>query len=298
MAGQEENQEVKTIEDAFAAESEEAQGTPIGREQAGAVETAGAPRKWSEFGLDRYDKMDREKIAADINYRNKLYGDQSNEIGTIRQERDALKAKIEQMTAISTGKGSEVSDEIEAMTPGQLTDFYEQFEKNPRKAIMSLLGDKVKGGRSDEDLKKIIAENIREALFQYHGFSEQEGVKRNRPEYVEHEPYIEILSGEKYLGGIRSTNDILDFAILEKENATLAPIVYDKLKRYPNMSFADCRKFSELELRSQDTEQAKKDELKSKVAGLQGAGAGMSTAKGKASETDNVTTMDEAFDMD
>ncbi len=294
MAKEEEN-EVKTIEDAFAGETGKTGDTQTGADQ---VSTAGEPRKWSEFGLDRYDKMDREKIAADVNYRNKLYGDQSNEIGTIRQERDALKTKIEQMTAISTGKGSEVSKEIEAMSPGQLTDFYEQFEKDPRQALMSLLGDKVKGGRSEEDLKKIIAENVQEALFQYHGFSEAEGVKRNRPEYAEHEQYIEMLSEEKYLGKVRSYEDILDFAVLEKENSTLAPLVYKKLKAYPKMSFVDCRKFSELELRSPDTEQAKKDELKNKVEALQGAGAGTSTAKGKASETEEITTMDQAFSVD
>ncbi len=289
-------EEVKNLDDAFSGQPDDA-GAAAG--DATSVVPGSEDKNWESFGLERYDKMTREQIAQDINYRNKTYGDQSNELGrlrTVEEERDTLQAKIQQMTAITNPDAKKAAvDRVEKMSEGQLTDFFGQLEKDPRQAILSLLGDSVKGGRSEDDLKKIIQENVQEALFQYHGFSEEEAVKRNRPEFVEHEHYIKELSKPEHLGQNRGIEDLLDFTILQKENSTLAAVVYDKLKRYPSMNFQDCKKYSELELRSPDTEAAKKDELEKKVTGLQGGPP--SSAKTKVSETDEVKTMDDAFDM-
>ena len=247
---------------------------------------------WEGVGLENYKGRKFEDIANDIKYKQKLYGDQSNEIGKLRKEHEEASAKLQRYEEVA-GKSPDVSEAIEDMSEGQLADFYKEFEKNPRKALRDMMGE---SRRSDDDLQEIIDARVSATLEDYHTWSRNENLKTNRPEYGEHEPYIELLQSPDHFGSNRSSDELLDFSILRGKDKSLADLVYSNMKRFKGVSFSDCKRFAELERNAAPANEDTKEKLRREVESLSGVKKGSPT--GKASVGTEIGSMDEAFDME
>lgn len=284
----------QTMDKAFAGDGEPA-GEPAGQ-QAGSEP---ATESWKDNGFEDFEGKSIKEIAAEVQkykYNASLYGRQANELGTARQQLQEAQTLIDKYKQVSD-PDRKAEQKIEQMSEGQLADFYREFESNPRAALLSLLDDKLGGGgMSDEDFQKRVDERVNEQLRDYHGYSTVENLRRNRPEYGEHEDYIQLISQAEHLGQSRNPEDLLDFSILHKANKTLANVVYGMLKSYPGMAFADAKEYAELKLAAPASNQDTKEKLKKEVAAL--AGGKIAGGGNKASQDENIESMEDAFNVD
>ena len=268
----------------------------------GGEPAGGAPaaeEKWADYGLEQFDGLKRKDIAEQIKYTQQLYGRQSNEYGSMKKklaEYEERLAKFQQIANPNASAGAttqQAADAFPEMTKGQLEDFYQQFELNPAKAIHDLLKDKM-GRRSDEDITKLVNERINESLWRYHQYNESQQVASD-PDYNKHQAYIDLLKEPENLGTTRSAKDLLEFSRLHEQNKALANLVYDRIKRYPQMPFTEAKEWAEMKLRQGEVISDKVKQIKGQVDGIQGGSLGGTAAKGSAGE--NIETLDDAFDI-
>ncbi len=252
-------------------------------------------KTWKDLGVDRWDGLPREQRAKELVYERQRYGKQADELGTTRKERDEA---LSQLNSVKSAAGVEkkVEDKLSTMSDWEKNAFFESLEKgDPREAILNLIKPNL-GLQSKEDIQKLIEESVNDALHQYDGYSQVSSVQRTRPEYVEHEPYIEVLTKAENFGNTRSYEDMLDFSILQKSNSTLGDVVFDLMKRHSSMSFNECKELAELRMGAKKTNETTKDELRETVKGIEGGVK--KGAKKKGSETEKIMTMDDAFGPD
>jgi hypothetical protein len=286
-----EEKTTQTIDDAF--EGVDGGEHKIGDAgEAGATSAEAIEKSWSDYGLSEdFNGMSREQIAQKIKehqHRDKVYGRQADEVGTLRTEKTELENKLRAII-----KEPAVKQEIADMTDGEKADFFATLERNPRKAIQSLMGD---NRRSDDDLQKMIDDRVNETLQGYHDWAGGQNVVANNPEYARHTEYVEFLSKPEYLGPQRSKRDIYELAELLEQNKTLGDLTYNMLKEYPSMNFAKAKKYADLELTAKKSATDATEEIKEKVAGVDGAIK--KPAKKAASKAEKIESMDDAFDLD
>ena len=264
-------------------------------EEGGEVAQTAEEIKWADYGLERYDTMTREQIANEHKYRGKIYGDQSNREGEYKRQIAEQAKQLEEFHSLA-GREPEKPAEDFSMSAGQKTDFYENFERNPQEAIWSLVQGQVEKMLKDpEMLTETFSEQLQDMFGQYHDYSQKERVMSD-PKYPEHAPYIELLSQPEHLGNTRTHRELLDFALLHKENATLADETYDWMKKYRDMTFDECRTNAAMRLRDKGATEDDKDNFRKKVANLTGVEKGGGVQK--KSQADKIDSMDDAFDME
>jgi len=249
-----------------------------------------AEKNWSDYGIEDWNELGHEQIAERVLKERNSQGSMMRERDSIRSERDALQAQIDQISGVTNPGKEVIRDEIADMDDFEKQRFFQQLETSPRAAISGLLKDSMP---TKDSIAEMISEKLKTSLTDYDQYNQAESIKRTRPEFAEHQGYIEFISKPEYLGDRRSLDDKLDFAVLHKENPDLSDMVYDLLAR-TNMPFADAKEYAEF--RSQATNKAAvdKDELRDTIDKVKSVSGG---GKQKASETEKIESMEEAFNV-
>jgi len=306
-------QEVKTLDDAFSDDSnfigtvkddagQVSTDTPETQPETDAdktaeektAETAEQAFKWGKFGLDRYDTMSPEQIAEDVRYRQRLYGDQANELGELRKRSAEAKAELEKFKQLATGSEKKVEAKIADMTMGELQDFYAAMEKNPRAAIQGLLGDNFRQSLVEEitnQLNESIGPQMKDATSSAALEAEFRDFTTRHPDWREQYGAMEVLTQEEHLGQDRTYEDIYQLAKLAQTDESLYKATY-QLMRKSNMSFTECSRYAKAVMNAPAETDETKEKLKAEVAKVQGGGTSTTS---KVSEDGKIMTMDDAF---
>ena len=245
-------------------------------------------KTFAELGLnERYDGMSREELAIDIKSRNTSFGHQSEVLGTLRTD---LAAANEQIAGIKKAADlpAEVKEEVKKMSESELARWLEDLQSDPHTAVRSILGDNF-GRRSDDDLSKIIGDQINEALAGYHGYTEDQAVMSD-PDYQAAAGYIKQLQGEEHFGNTRPATELMELWRLVTTDRASADAVYDTMKRFPGVPMKECGFM--VDGRSKTTVSA--DKIRKQVKGI--ASTGLPSGSNKVSSTENIGDMDDAFD--
>ncbi len=198
-------------------------------------------KTWKDFGLGNLEGKSTEQIAQEISYRNKLYGDQSNEIGTMKRKMQEYETKITDFEKLA---GREPETKVaDQMTEGQLADFYRDLEKDPRKAINDLIKSSM-----TEDIKAAVLADIKEQGIGSSDEKLSEAVNdikwRNFTEkntdWEDYRGMMEVLTKEEHFGGDRPPDDIYELAKLSKTNVQLYRATYQLMVK-SNIYFHDCK---------------------------------------------------------
>jgi hypothetical protein len=252
-------------------------------------------KEWKEYNLD-WDGKSREQIAREITFQRGVSGRQSQELGRLRKEYQTASQKLSELSKLAGGatnpEGQTVKEAVAEMDPAEKAMFFKELEEgDPRKALRRALGDL--GIPKTDDIKKMIADGVKEQLGQYHDWNEENTLRSTDPDYAKNEEMVKWFRDPENTEGIpdRSRKECLDLVKLGNENQLLAGFVYD-LMRKSNLPFAECKRISTLELSAQQTN----DSAKEKIAGeiKKGNKTTPSGSKTVGSEG-HAKTMDEAF---
>ena len=247
-------------------------------------------KTFAEYGLnERYDGMSREELAADIKGRNTSFGHQAETMGALRKD---LASRDEQIASFKKAADlpAEVKEATKEMTPQELDRWLQDLQTNPHGAIRSLLGDNF-GRRSDEDLGKLVSEQINEALSSYHGYTEDQAAMAD-PDYQGAAGYIRELQGEDHFGNTRPTMELLDLWRLATTDKPSADAVYDTMKRFPGVPMTDCVHM----VNGRPKSKVDPEKIRKQVKGL--AGGGLPSGSKQVSSTEKIDDMDDAFDVE
>ena len=286
-------QEVKTMDEAFkdviepskdVVATEETQGTTAAvtdeTTQVATEETTQGKvveKSWKDFGLDNLEGKSTEQIAQEISYRNKLYGDQSNEIGTMKRKLQEAETKVADFEKLA---GREPEKKIvDQMTEGQLADFYRDMESDPRKAISNL----IKGSLTDE-IKAAVLESVKEQgtpgsdekLSEAVNSIEWRNFTERNPDWQDYYGMMNVLTGEEHFGGNRPFDEVYQLAKLSKTNEPLYRATYQFMATHDKMSFAEAMDYAQMKMTAPAKAMEKKDGIKKEIADIKG-GAGGST---------------------
>ena len=275
-------EEIKTLDDAMGGESR-------------IVDDSGKPpeKTWTDHGIDGWDDLSNEDIAGRVLKERGSQSAMTQERDTLRAERDSLKSQMDQISGVTNPQKKEIKEEIAQMNEYEKAQFFAELETSPRKALSGLLKDHM-GVTSKDDIQKMIDDSRDQSFASYDKYSQTEIIKRQRPEYAEHERYIEFISKPEHLGDTRPYEDKLDFAVLRKENKELADVVYDILAR-TNMPFADAKEYAELRMTAKGVSENSKNKLRKTVKDVKKSMPEGGQQKG--SEDEKIEDMDDAFDV-
>ena len=196
-------------------------------------------KSWADHGIDGWDDLSNEDIAGRVLKERGSQSAMMHERDMLRSERDSLKSQMDQISGVTNPQKKEIKEEVSQMNEYEKAQFFAELETSPRKALSGILKGNL-GVTPKDEIQKMIDERINQSFTSYDNYSQTEIIKRQRPEYAEHERYIEFISKPEHLGDTRSYEDKLDFSVLRKENKELADVVYDILAR-TNMAFADAK---------------------------------------------------------
>lgn len=251
-----------------------------------------AEKTWADLGHERFDGMSRGQIAREIDWRNRQYGEQANELGRLRKEVEELKTpeKKPEASEVPVRRG---------MTQDEVTEFNEMYERDPVGAMLKFGAD---------DFKQMVSESVKEAMggdFQemvgsrVAGASEAiayENFLTSHNDAEEYVPLMQQLDGAEYLGEQgRNYNELYELARLGKSQDLLYPTTYRYMKLHPTFSFAEAKRFAELEQRNPKASGKKREAIKKTVAKLDTVNT-TSTKKSASANSDIPKSVDAAFD--
>lgn len=257
-----------------------------------------APEKtWTELGHPRYEKMTREQIAAEISWRHEVDGRQSDELGDLRKKLKTQDGELEKFKKPPEEK-VDFLESLPAMTEGEVMDFNSLYETNPMKAIMKY---------SSPHIKQIIESHLKETLPQYMqgtvgGLLAEQNEAGEYKKFLDSnddaEEYVDamkVLDKPENLGQQRRPyRDLYELAKLGTTQDSLYAPVFQMMRSYPNMPFAEAKKFVELQSHSPDSAKNTREKIKKDVNELQAAGS--TTSKKSKASLEKATDVEEAFD--
>jgi len=288
--------ETKLTEDELKVEQEDTTEEPEkgAEETAKLEETAEVKKTWKDLGIDRFDGMSREQQANEINWRNRVAGQQANELGELRKKVAELEKSPE--------KPEEKAPVRRGLTEAEIADYNKILEGgDPVGAFLKYGGD---------DFKQIISEAIKSEF--------QGGLKdiiggqvdsqadslayssfcQNHPDYETYEPLMQTLDGKEHLREQkRSYEELYELAKLGEDNDPLYEPTYSMLKKYPNMNVVEAKKFASLQLSNPEAAQTKRDKIKETVGKIDVVNK--ATAKKSAStNVEKPESIDDAFNIE
>ena len=262
-------------------------------EESGTATDETTAKTWKDFGLDRFDGKSIEEIATEIKWRNEIQGRQSNELGELRAKVEALKKPKEEK-----GK-TDVLAQLPEMTRGEIVDFNEIWENDPRKAIAKYASPYIQQTVKDmlqEAFKGELGQTVQGALEQKSTDIELTTFLQTHEDGEAYIPSMQKLDATEYLGEQRrSLNELYELAKLGSKKDPLYTPIYQMMKSQPSMPLAEAKEVSDLKLSSTTVAQDKLKKAKETVKAIDSVNA--TTTKKTASEKTTVAaTVDEAFD--
>lgn len=242
---------------------------------------------WKKYGLGRLDGMNREQIAAEINWRNRQAGEQANELGKLRKR----VAEFEKETPAKEPEKQEPADLIPDMTPGEVEDFNRLWETNPTKAIFKYGGQKVVASMLQNQVKEAIPEALSSSMEQERDALAFASFRQNNEDAQELQPLMKTLDEPQHLGNqARSYNELAQLARLGRDGDKSYTPVYAIMSKHPTVSFAEAKKFASLPTGSS----TKPDEVRKTVKKIDSANAPTTKSVSKSEKV--YDTIDDAFD--
>jgi len=293
----EEEAPAKTTEEAVA-EKEPSEETP-------------KTKTWAELGHPRFDSMSREQIAATVEFERKLSGvkdDRLNEARRALEERDRQIAEFTKQKPAEQPevKAEDVLGSLPPMTEEEQFAFQEQFSENPRKAIADLVAPHIKK-IIEQQFTTSLPERVKGTVEEHLKVRQEQAefatfLDRHKDEGVEKFiPAMKDLDKPENLGETaRTYDDLLELAKIGtlqedgKPHHPSYPPIFQMMKTYPNMSFAEAKKFVALQETSPDSAISVREGIKSTVKELQAVGS--TTPKKSKTVTEAVVSVDAAFE--
>ena len=260
-----------------AAEAEHAEG----RAEKGGID-------WSRYGLDEYKGKPVEEAIAELaqkireaEYRNKLYGQQANELGRLRKELEELKAKKEPEKSL---------EELLEYDEDTLDAYRREMEINPVGAFVKYIAPALKQEISKQ-VKQSISEGIREPLSQASEQLEMQQLLATNPDAAELMPAMQVLDSPENLGTQRrSYFELYKLAKLGTAKDPLYPEVYKLMYKHPSMSFDEAKNFASMSVSSKSASKTSANDNKKPRRPAE------RTAKPASKQARVFATLDEAFD--
>lgn len=257
---------------------------------------------WKQYDLGDFDGKDMKEVANQIKqYKHfaGLHGKQSQELGQLRKEREQWQAEREQLQRMKEAAGQKVeptSDWGDWNDQKRQQFFFEIENGNPLKYIHDSLNERFsKQFVTQEMIAKQVQEMLQNGFDGYTDWMDERHLMSD-PEYVKYKPYIEVLQQDVNFGKTRTKSDLLEFAKFRatEQDENLVGLVYDLMRKYPSMDLTQAKKWAGMELQTSRQADTNADDLRQKVNAVKDVtGKGAAT---KASETEKVATMDEAFE--
>lgn len=252
---------------------------------------------WDKHGFGDMvkDKTD-EQIAELFHSRNKKYGDQANELGTVRSQLKESAVKLAEYEKLA-GKVKEETpsnplESIADMTEGELRDFEMALEKNPRGAIANLVApifqtmiEQMIGNTVKKDVLPMF-DNVNEAAANQ---IEEANFRKENPDWQQYSAMAQELVAPGRLetlwqNGQLSYGDVYDLAKLANETDSdptknpLYQMVYKYMKK--GLGFEEAKELVEYKLSQSARAEAdnlkladEKEKLKTVIAGDGKSGA-------------------------
>lgn len=266
-------------------------------------ETAETEEKtWKDLGLDEFEGKSTEEVAKIVlqrrkesEFRDKLYGDQANELGKLRKfktEQEAAKEKPEE-------KKEKVNliDQLPDMSEGEILDFNTIYEKNPAKAFLKYGNNTIRQIIAEEfesrqeDVERFVGKSIDEHKdsLAYSNFLD------NTPDAEQYLPAMQTLDKDEYLGEQkRSYKELYNLAKLGQDNDPLYKPVY-RLILENNMTFTKAKTFASQLAGAEEKADTKRDKIQKTVEKIDAVNT--STASSKSKTDKKLVTIDDEFEI-
>ena len=265
-------------------------------------------KTWKDLGLGDFEGKSTEEIAKIVlqeqkesDFRNKLYGEQANELGKLR------KFKTDQTTAdkaadekAKTKEKVNIIDQLpDDMTEGEIVDFNKIYETNPVKAVLKY---------GDGTIRQMIAEEFtsrQEEVERFVGKSIDKHKDRlafdsflnSTPDAEQYLPAMQTLDGDEYLGKQgRPLKELHGLAKLGQDNDPLYNPIYRLMLKYPNMTLGEAKTFAGQMGGAEEKADEKRGKVQKTIDKIDAVNT--STASSKSQTDKKLVTIDDEFEID
>lgn len=243
---------------------------------------------WSKYGLPQFTGQPLDKVAQSIQWRNRKYGEQANELGELRKAREELEKIRSQVSGQPSKPG------VRKMTDTELALFAEKFNENPYAAIDEFIKPHLRDSLKEElrkslqeELSPLIQEQTKELATQ----QELKAFTEKHPDYQRYAPVMKQLMTDEYLGDSVPYEDVYQLAELSQSEPSVFPETCALMRR--GIPFKDAKEYASLRKSVKSAADATRGQVKSEIADVAGAmrksGASSSTTEPE------IKTMDDAF---
>ncbi len=256
----------------------------------------GEKTDWEALGFPEFSGKSEAEIAAVLNqkkvetgYRDVLYGQQANEVGTLRKQVEELEGQL---------KKSPAPEKVEGMSEEDVGNFQAMLDVDPMGALEKYYGPTV---------EKMVQSKLEDAMTSTDGpvsrkLAEQLDVIERQQLYTRHtdaDEYITemtILDEPKALGEQhRPYEEVYLLAKLWKGKDPMWEATYQLMAKYPQMPFSDANAIATAQKVDKSGSGAEKEKVMAQVGKIKEA-TPQKTTKTKTGKAEVFSTVDDAFD--
>ncbi|MBA7689292.1 hypothetical protein ES703_97798 [subsurface metagenome] len=273
-----------------------------GSEQAAAA--AGAEKTWKDFGVDDFEGKSNEEIAAivrrereDSGFRRRVYGEQADELGTLRTFKTETEAKAK---TAAEEKKPDLLEQMPDMTDGEVLDFNKIYEAHPVKAILKYARpvlEQLVQQQLQEAIKGGVKNTITESIGDQRDSLEYASFLQRHDDAETYLPAMKTLDKPEYLGEqSRSYEELFGLAKLNSEKSPLYAPVYQLMAKHPTVSFKEAEQLAKQQMGAVGTAAKKKQDIQQNINKIDDVNSS-TTASAKSKTTKGVVTIDQEFEI-
>jgi hypothetical protein len=249
---------------------------------------------WESLGYPEFKGKSPKEIAAvlkqkskETEYRDRLYGQQANEVGALRKEVEELKKR----------PVAEEKPEVTGLSEAEADDFQDLFRTDPAAAIDKYYGPQVEKIVESKMAEAVASGPINQKMIEQLDAIEMKQLRATHADFDEHSSEMTALDAKEALGPQRRpAEELYQLAKLWKSNDPLWQATYGMMARYQQMPFSEAHALATASNKAPaGTPQVKKDDLVKEVKDLQDANP-KKTTKAQADNVKVYSDEDEAFD--
>lgn len=271
---------------------------PEEKDEQTAPETSEKEKSWSDLSLPDLENLSRDEIAKRIlqertetAYRNKLYGEQANELGELRKKVEGLSKPEEK---------KDVLNQIPDMTEGDVVDFNTEYTRSPIRTLLKHSKphiDAIVQEKLSEMLGSKLNEQITGEMGKYKDAMDYQKFFESHEDAEEVAPTMQIFDEEKHLGKQqRSYEDLYGISKLALAKDPLYSEVYKLMAKHSTVSFAEAKELASLRTSAGKAAHDARQDVENKVAAIDTV---TTNAKTKASDNRKpAKNIDEVFEAD
>lgn len=217
-------------------------------------------KSWTELGLPQYETLTKEQIAERVRTTNKLYGEATNEVGTLRKQvMSVVKDEVKPADSKETKKN--ILEAMPNLDAGDTLKFNEMYATNPVKAIMtfggeSIIKDMVKAeldNRVPKDIDAVVNERL--GAVEFNSWLKQHDLTKDHPKIE----WMKVVDKEYLAGQNRSYDELFELSNMWEAKEEGVEQVYGLMKKHPTMSLKEARSFVPKKTQTVDKDKILKD---------------------------------------